>query len=701
MLQEDMSLRHVAVGRQRQLVAKLNINNQEHWLYRVQPLRSAGHTADYYLLDANGNIVHEWLNADLADIKTEIRKMTTHQVNEDHFAPEQVEQIKACQDPAVQNFYKQYVQAEALGDRAAADRYAAAITKRCGLLGVFANEPTAEASEPVAKSNYQEWEDRMKAGGAQVFKTDAEWEGQEPTVSRAFKIVGNKHVLLGEFDLINDSEIFESAECLEKYTVEGKDVDLQLWTDSVLAEGATKIESFANGKVAYLGEARIGIFRTKEETPVKKTFGDILKESYTVNMNIGTADSGEVVNSVTVTADGDDATQLLSILKLSGLSSANARDEECCGDFEAEVTEEYSNSPDEKYASVDTQLNKMSGGLNKQKRMSNPNNPADNPLAMKKLGKMPGAQLNIEEAKIAESLEAEFSRYTNVNEDIDQDIRNTRAKINKLRAQKERGSPFGDVSKELANAKSALQKLLRQKRSGNVIDEDSSTVPPGADPSRHQSLTSQGWTYKGSRKTKDGSTSVYTNDAGEEYLIKKRGEWTGASIRSAREIAHRKQKRSKGQSGDQLDELSPNTYKNYIDAATGDYAHTNAVRQRTPRDEQTPLRDRMNKRNRGLERAQSGLDRYADDVMQEDVEAEGNIGDEVIITGNVQFNGATGVIVDFGQDRRFVIVDLYNHGKKSFHASDVSLNDYADSGEEQEDMYDRDEDYRNWASAND
>ena len=61
-----------------------------------------------------------------------------------------------------------------------------------------------------------------------------------------------------------------------------------------------------------------------------------------------------------------------------------------------------------------------------------------------------------------------------------------------------------------------------------------------------------------------------------------------------------------------------------------------------------------------------------------------NIGDPVIIIGNVQFQGKTGDIAEFGKDKRFVVVDLYNHGRHSFHSSDVEFNDYAESGEEQE-----------------
>jgi len=53
-----------------------------------------------------------------------------------------------------------------------------------------------------------------------------------------------------------------------------------------------------------------------------------------------------------------------------------------------------------------------------------------------------------------------------------------------------------------------------------------------------------------------------------------------------------------------------------------------------------------------------------------------HVGDDVIVSGDVNLNGATGVIDSFGQDKRFVVVDLYNHGKHSFHSSDVSANDH-------------------------
>lgn len=65
-----------------------------------------------------------------------------------------------------------------------------------------------------------------------------------------------------------------------------------------------------------------------------------------------------------------------------------------------------------------------------------------------------------------------------------------------------------------------------------------------------------------------------------------------------------------------------------------------------------------------------------------DGKRELNVGDPVIITGKVQFNGCTGDVDDFGKDKKFVVVNLYNHGKHSFNACDVEFNDYADSDEE-------------------
>jgi hypothetical protein len=71
-------------------------------------------------------------------------------------------------------------------------------------------------------------------------------------------------------------------------------------------------------------------------------------------------------------------------------------------------------------------------------------------------------------------------------------------------------------------------------------------------------------------------------------------------------------------------------------------------------------------------------------------ESRGNfgVGDPVIITGNVEFQGKTGDVRELGQDGSFVVVDLYNYGPYSFHASDVEYNDYADD-EDADDVVER------------
>jgi hypothetical protein len=61
-----------------------------------------------------------------------------------------------------------------------------------------------------------------------------------------------------------------------------------------------------------------------------------------------------------------------------------------------------------------------------------------------------------------------------------------------------------------------------------------------------------------------------------------------------------------------------------------------------------------------------------------------NIGDPVIITGDVEFQGKTGDVREIGRDGSFVVVNLYNYGPQSFHSSDVSYNDYADEADEED-----------------
>ena len=53
-------------------------------------------------------------------------------------------------------------------------------------------------------------------------------------------------------------------------------------------------------------------------------------------------------------------------------------------------------------------------------------------------------------------------------------------------------------------------------------------------------------------------------------------------------------------------------------------------------------------------------------------------GDPIIVTAPNEFEGATGEIHELSPSGKFVIVNLYNHGKHSMHLSDVEYNQYAD-----------------------
>jgi hypothetical protein len=55
-----------------------------------------------------------------------------------------------------------------------------------------------------------------------------------------------------------------------------------------------------------------------------------------------------------------------------------------------------------------------------------------------------------------------------------------------------------------------------------------------------------------------------------------------------------------------------------------------------------------------------------------------HVGDPVQIVGDVEFKGKTGEVADIGKDGRFVVVNLYNFGKHSFHSHNVNYNEYAD-----------------------
>tara|TARA_B110001454_G_scaffold218791_1_gene247927 strand:- start:511 stop:1521 length:1011 start_codon:yes stop_codon:yes gene_type:complete len=84
-------------------------------------------------------------------------------------------------------------------------------------------------------------------------------------------------------------------------------------------------------------------------------------------------------NPEMVAMDTNTLQQILNLAGVKAVTDADINQPEAG----AQPVEEYSNSPDEEYADTDTQLNKMSGGINRPKAMPAVGNDGHNRLVMK------------------------------------------------------------------------------------------------------------------------------------------------------------------------------------------------------------------------------------------------------------------------------------------------------------------------------
>jgi hypothetical protein len=122
----------------------------------------------------------------------------------------------------------------------------------------------------------------------------------------------------------------------------------------------------------------------------------------------------KVNESVVIATDTPaEASMMMQLLQLAGVKPV---DQSMLNQPEVKADEDYANTPNEKIQSVDDLVNSNSGGINKQKIQANPNNPADNPLAMGKLSKMSAPAVNIGEGEITEehlsnSLRAQYESF--------------------------------------------------------------------------------------------------------------------------------------------------------------------------------------------------------------------------------------------------------------------------------------------------
>jgi hypothetical protein len=195
----------------------------------------------------------------------------------------------------------------------------------------------------------------------------------------------------------------------EDYDADNKDEVEETTTAGSVATGSDKPAKASGiyGKGVY-------------EAAIAESFERKLSQQLNESISINVADSTEGGKSISVTATEEDADKLGELLKMAGMFSSSgytqvdSQPETCqeCGghgglhegECSHRMDEEYANEPDETYSDMDTILNKLAGGLNRPKLQVNPNNPGDNPLAMKKLGKT-AHSLNLGE--LAEDIKAE------------------------------------------------------------------------------------------------------------------------------------------------------------------------------------------------------------------------------------------------------------------------------------------------------
>jgi hypothetical protein len=156
-----------------------------------------------------------------------------------------------------------------------------------------------------------------------------------------------------------------------------------------------------------------GVYEGRLEESFKSRLETMLTEGMSINMSVG--EDGR--KNLSVSATDDDAVKLAQILKLAGMQQPKGYDDACptCGAgrgmCEHEMVEEadLANSADDTvYADTDYMTQTLAGGLNGPKLQVNPNNPADNPLSMRKLGQHSSSSLNL--GSEADNLKEETER---------------------------------------------------------------------------------------------------------------------------------------------------------------------------------------------------------------------------------------------------------------------------------------------------
>lgn len=182
-------------------------------------------------------------------------------------------------------------------------------------------------------------------------------------------------------------------------------------------------ETTTSGSVATSGDkpakANSMFGKGVYEGAIAESYDRKLSSVLTESMSINTSTDDQGQRSITITATDAEADQLAELLKMSGLGSSQSQGvqknmpcAECGGhsglhedECPHKVNEEYANEPNAQYGDMEMLLQTMAGGVNGPKRQVNPNNPGDNPLAMKRLGQKASGQVDL--GAVAEGIEKE------------------------------------------------------------------------------------------------------------------------------------------------------------------------------------------------------------------------------------------------------------------------------------------------------
>ena len=250
-----------------------------------------------------------------------------------------------------------------------------------------------------------------------------------------------------------------------------------------------KVKTFSKDR-AGLKQARMSLYKnfkrmdlppidpTQQEeskmSDLEKKLEEALNETITVNT---TSDNNpDSQDSVTITANGEDAAELMQMLKLAGMNQTAEEQPEMTNptmadmiqiipldDAEEEVEEDLANTPNDAMdleGDVDTMVNAISGGLNKKKNAYAKAQDGDNALAVKE-----------DEEDLTETYVREFDEFkvTQTDDGVEVEKKGEfSVTIGADMPEKE----FSDEEKAVADELFDLELEQQELDSENYVDED-------------------------------------------------------------------------------------------------------------------------------------------------------------------------------------------------------------------------------------